>query len=113
MIRAFTICFYICYSAKINFDNNQASSFTCVSFYIKLVTTILCKTLMSNQGNVSDSSYERGALTKSRTLIEYLTFLLNITMKMKDRNQFLSACFHRDRKVNTFSAACLYLQTYE
>ena len=49
---------------------------------------------MSNQRKVSDGYSQRGALTKTRILMKFLTSFLNITIEMKDRTDFLSQCFH-------------------
>ena len=59
-----------------------------------IIIILFFKTLMSNQRKVSDGYSQRGALTKTRILMKFLTSFLNITIKMKDRTDFLSQCFH-------------------
>ena len=53
---------------------------------------------MSNQRKISDGYSQRGALTKTRILMKFLTSFLNITMKMKDRTDFFVAMFSLRQK---------------
>ena len=59
-----------------------------------IIIILFFKTVMSNQRKVSDGYSQRGALTKTRILMKFLTSFLNITIEMKDRTDFLSQCFH-------------------